>query len=65
MPIRTWLRPVQESGYVLGKINTKTSTTPRARSSFVLQVKLAALEMKAHPKDAYIDVILADLPKGK
>ena len=26
---------------------------------------MAALEMKAHPKDAYVNVIIADLPKGE
>ena len=65
MPIRTWLRAVQEAGYVLGKIETKTTTTPRARSRSIIQAKLASLEMKAHPKDADVDVILADLPKGE
>ena len=61
--IRTWLRSFQEAGYVLGKIETKTTTYPRARSRSVLQAKLAAMEMKAHPKDADVDVIIADLHK--
>ena len=63
--IRTCIRAVQETGYLLGKIKTKTATTPWARSRSVLQAKLAALEMKAHPKDTDVDVILADLPKGE
>ena len=61
--IRTWLRSVQEAGYVLGKIETKTATSPKARSSSVLQAKLLALEIKAHPKDANSYVIITDLPK--
>ena len=42
--IRTCIRAVQETGYLLGKIKTKTSTTPWARSLSILQAKLAALE---------------------
>ena len=57
--IRTWLRSVQESGYVLGKVEMNTYTSPRARSQYVLQAKLADLEIKAHPKDADFDVIIA------
>ena len=63
--INTCLRAVQEAGYLLSKIETKTATTSWARSRSVLQAKLASLEMKAHPKDADVDVILADLPKGE
>ena len=63
--IRIWLRSVQEDGCVLGKIETKTATTPRAKSRSILQTKLAALEMREHPKDVDVDVILADLPKGE
>ena len=63
--INTCLRAVQEAGYLLSKIETKTATTSWARSRSVLQAKLAALEMKAHPKDTDVDVILADLPKGE
>ena len=63
--IKTWLRAVQEAGFLLGKIETKTATSPRARSRSVLQVKVLAMEMKALPKDAYVDVLIADVPKGE
>ena len=60
---RKWLRAVQEADYVLGNIETKTATTPRAKSRSVLKVKLAALDMRAHQKDADIEEILADIPR--
>ena len=60
VPIRTFLRAVQEAGYVLGKIESKTAMTPRSSSRSILQAKLAALKMKAHLKDADVDVIPAD-----
>ena len=63
--IITWLREVQGSGYILGKIETNTATTTRARSQSVLEAKLAALEIRTYPKGADIDEILADIPKGK
>ena len=63
--IRTWLRAVQESGYVLGNIETKTVTIPRARSRSALKAKLAALEMRAHPKNVDKEEILADIPRGE
>ena len=63
--IRTWLRAVQEYGYVLGKIETNIAATTRVRSRSLLHNKLAALEMKAHPMDADVNVIIADLPKGE
>ena len=56
---------VQEADYVLEKIETKTSTTPRDKSESVLKVKLAALEMREHPKDADIEEIMADIPRGE
>ena len=52
--IRTLLREVQEAGCVLGNIKTNTATTPRDKSRSVLKVKLAALEMREHPKDVDI-----------
>ena len=55
MSIITWLRSVQQAGYFWGNIETKTATTPRAKSRSALQAKLAALEMRAHPKDADIE----------
>ena len=58
------LREVQESGYVLGKIETKTDTTPGYNSRSVLLDKLADLEMRAHQKDADLDGIISDIPKG-
>ena len=63
--IRTLLMDVQESGHVLGKIETKTATTPRANLRSVLKAKLAALEMRAHLKDGDIEEILADITKGE
>ena len=63
--IRKWLVSVQEADYVLEKIETKTSTTPRDKSESVLKVKLAALEMRAHLKDKDIEEILADIPRGE
>ena len=63
--IRTWLRAVQLADRVLGKIETKTTTTPRAKSRSVLKSKVAALKMRSHPKDADIEEILADIPRGE
>ena len=65
MSIRTWLREVQESGYFLVNIETKTATKPRAKSRSVLKAKLEALEMQAHPKDAGIEEILYDITRGE
>ena len=65
MSIRTWLRSVQEDGYVLGNIETNTTTTPRAKSRSVLKFKLAALEIRAHPKNADIEEILDDMTRGE
>ena len=58
----TWLRLVQDYGYVFVNIETKTATTPRAKSRSVLKFKLESLEMRAHPKDADIEKILVDIP---
>ena len=63
--LNKWLRAVQEAAFVLGKIDTKKVTSPRARSRSVLQDKLLALEIKALPKDASVDVLIADNPKGE
>ena len=63
--IGTWMSSVQEACYVLENIETKTATTPRARSRSVLKAKLAALEMRSHPKDADIEEILADIPRSE
>ena len=65
MSIRTWLRAVHEGNYVLGNIETKTTKTPRAKSRSVLKAKLAAFEMRAHPKDADIEEILDDISRGE
>ena len=65
MSIRTWPRAVQEADYVLGNIETTTATTLRSNSRSVLKVELAALEMRAHPKDTDIEEILADMPRGE
>ena len=63
--IRTWVRAEQEAGYVLGNIETKTAMTPRVQSRSVLNTKLEALEMRVHPKNAYTEEILADIPRGE
>ena len=63
--IRKWLREVQEAGYVLGNIETKTAATPRANSRSVLKAKLATLDMRAHIKNADIEEILADITRGE
>ena len=39
--------------------------TPRAKSRSALKAKLEALEMKAHPKNADIEEILAGIPRGE
>ena len=41
--IKTWLRAVQEAGFVLGKIKTKTANSLRAKLRSVIQAKLLAL----------------------
>ena len=61
----TWLTAVQESAFVLGKIETNKVTSPRARSRSIIQAKLLALEMKALPKNANVKLLLADTPKGE
>ena len=58
------MRAVQETVFVLGKIETKNVTSPRARSRSILQAKLLALEIKSLPKDAKFYVLIADTPKG-
>ena len=63
--IKTWLRAFQEAGYVLGKIETKTAMSLRARSRSVLQANLLALEIKAIPEDVDVSVLFADVPKGE
>ena len=63
--LNTCLRAVQESAFVLGKIETNNVTSPRARSRSILQAKLLALEIKALPKDASVDVLISDNPKGE
>ena len=60
--LNTWVRAVQEAAFVLGNIEIKKVTSPRARSRSVLQAKLLALEIKALPKDANVDVLIADTP---
>ena len=40
-------------------------TSPRARSRSIILAKLLALEMKALPKNANVDCLLADTPKGE
>ena len=59
------MREVQEAGYVLGNIETKTSMSPRARLQSVFQAKLLALDMKALPEDADVDVLIVYVSKSK
>ena len=61
----TWLKAVQEAAFVLGKIETDVVTSPRARSRSIIRAKLLALEIKALPKNANVDSLLADNPKGE
>ena len=63
--LNTWLTAVQEAAFVLGKIETNKVTSPRARSRSILQAKLLALEIKALPKNANVELLLADTPKGE
>ena len=62
--LKTWERAVQEDVFLLGKVQTNMATSPRARSRSVLQAKLLALEMKALPNDANINVLITNVPKG-
>ena len=62
--IRTCLRSVQESGYFFKHIETKTDTTPRAKSRSFLKAELEALAIRAHMKNANIEEILSDIPRG-
>ena len=50
---------------MLEKIGTKTATTPRVKSRFVLKAKVAVLEMHANMNNYEIYDILADIPKGE
>ena len=63
--IRTWLRVVQEYGYVLVNIETNTATTPMAKSLSVMKAKLAALEIRLNLNNADIEEILDDIPRGE
>ena len=63
--VSTWLKSVQEAAFVLGKIETNVVTSPRARSRSIIRDKLLALEIKALPKNANVDCLLADTPKGE
>ena len=61
----TWLKAVQEAAFVLGQIETDAVTSPKARSRSILRAKLLALEMRALPKNANLNSLLADSPKGE
>ena len=63
--VSTWLKAVQEATFVLGKIETDVVTSPRARSRSIIRAKFLALEMKALPKNANVDCLLSDTPKGE
>ena len=63
--LKTWLKAVQEAGFFLEEIKTKTATSPRARSRSVLQAKLLALKIKELPKDANVNDLIANVPKGE
>ena len=47
------------------RLRPKKVTPPRARSRSVLQAKLLELEIKALLKDANVDVLIANTPKGE
>ena len=64
VPIRKWVISVQEDGYLLGRLGSRTVSTPRVNSWSILKVKLAVLEIQADPNKADIYEILADIPKG-
>ena len=63
--VSTWLKSVQEAAFVLGKIETDVVTSPRARSRSILRAKWLALEIRALPKNANLDSLFADSPKGE
>ena len=63
--VSTWLKAVQEAAFVLGQIETDAVSSPKAKSRSILRAKLLALEIKALPKNANIDSLLADSPKGE
>ena len=65
VPIRTWLRILQEAVYLLGNIETKTTMTPRVKSQSVLKSKLEGIKIRAHPNNTKIEEIIADIPKGE
>ena len=65
VPIKKYLRAVQEAGYVLGHIGTNTYTTPRVKSQSFLKAKVEVIEMQARPNNYKIEEILADIPKGE
>ena len=61
--VSTWLTSVQVAAFVLGKIETNKVTSPRARSSSIIQAKFLAMEMKALLKNANVKLLLANTPK--
>ena len=61
--IKAWLRSFLESGFVFGKIETKSATSPRARSRSVLHAKLSPLNIKALPEDVDVDLLILDVKK--
>ena len=63
--VSTWLKAVQQAAFVLGKIETDVVTSPRARSRSIIRSKLLDLEIKALPKNANVNSLLADSPKGE
>ena len=65
LSLNKWVITVKEAGFVLGKIERKTATSPSTSSRSVLQANLLALEMKALLKDANIDVLITNVPKGE
>ena len=55
---------MQKSGYILGCLGAKIALTSTVKPWSVLKETLAVIEMQAHPNNAEIDEILADIPKG-
>ena len=50
---------------MLGKLGSKTALKPRVKSRSVIKMKLAVIDVQANPKNADLDEILADIPKGE
>ena len=63
--IRRWVLSVQEDCYVLGHLCANTASTPSVKYRHFLKEKLAVYEVKESSTNYYIEMILADIPKGE